>query len=255
MNAVEVERRGAVLWARIARPERANACGSDVMAALEGWLEQGRDQGVRVLVLTGTGGSFCAGADLKEAATLVGDHDALLAFLRRGRDLVAAIREAPVPVIAAVNGVAYAGGLELLLACDVAVAGASAQVGDRHLAQGQVPGWGSSALLPAAVGRATATRLLLGAESLDAAEALRIGLVSEVVDDHLLDEHVTTLADTIALYDAVAVDRMLRLTRRDPADLATAAAWEWQVLQEHAASVGARDHVVRFSSPSPAEES
>lgn len=255
MSQVEVERRGAALWARIARPESANACGSGVLAGLEGWLEQGRHEGVRVLVLTGTGGSFCAGADLKEAATLVGDEAALLAFLRRGRDLVAAIREAPVPVIAAVNGVAYAGGLELLLACDIAVAGASARVGDRHLTQGQVPGWGSSALLPTAVGRTAATRLLLSGEALDAADALRIGLVSEVVDDDVLDEGVAALADTIAAYDEAAVARMLRLTRREPADLATAAAWEWQVLQEHAASAGARDHAVRFSSPPPSEES
>lgn len=225
------------------------------MAGLESWLEQSRDEGVRVLVLTGTGSSFCAGADLKEAAALADDQDALLDFLRRGRNLVAAVRWSPVPVLAAVNGVAFAGGLELLLACDIAVAGASARMGDRHIAQGQVPGWGSSALLPMTVGRAAASRLLLSGESLDAEAAVRIGLVSEVVADDVLDKHVAALADQIASYDEAAVARMLSLTRRDSTDLATAAAWEWQVLQEHAASTGARDHAVRFSSPPPSEES
>lgn len=254
MTAVEVEQRGPVLWARINRPERANACGSEVMVGLESWLRRGRDADVRVLVLTGTGASFCAGADLKEAAALAQDEESLLAFLLRGRDLVCAIRDAPRPVLAAVNGAAYAGGLELVLACDIAVAGGSARLGDRHLAQGQVPGWGSSALLPVAVGRAAATRLLLSGEAVAAPEALRIGLVSEVVDDQDLDARVTELATAVAGHDEPAVARMLRLTRRDAADLAAARSHEWEVLQEHVASASTRQHAVRFAHRTPTEE-
>lgn len=254
MTAVEITQHGPALWARINRPERANACGSEVMAGLEAWLERGRAADVRVLVLTGTGASFCAGADLKEAAALAEDEESLLALLRRGRDLVCAIRDAPEPVLAAVNGAAYAGGLELLLACDIAVAAASARLGDRHLTQGQVPGWGSSALLPEAVGRVAATRLLLSGEAVDAAEALRIGLVSEVVANDELEARVTALGAAVAGHDEPAVARMLRLTRRDPADLAAARAHEWDVLQEHVASASTRQHAVRFSHRTRTEE-
>jgi enoyl-CoA hydratase len=243
---VRLERRGPALWATIDRPRSANACGSGVMAALESWLEGVHDPGVRVLVLTGAGSVFCAGADLREAGALVDDRQALVAYLRRGRDLVAAIRESPVPVVAAVNGAAYAGGLELLLACDVAVASADARVGDRHVSQGQVPGWGSSAMLPGRVGRATATRLLLTGETMDAAEARAAGLVSEVVAPDRLQARVTELVDLLATHDPGAVRRLLTLTRLRGADEDAAARLEWHVLLEHVDAGTARRRAADF---------
>jgi enoyl-CoA hydratase/carnithine racemase len=213
---VEVASRGPALWARISRPHKGNACSSQVMAALEAWLDQAAQPGVRVLVLTGSGSSFCAGADLAEAAALLDDPDALTAFLDRGRALVRRLRQVPVPTVAAVNGAAYAGGLELLLACDIAVAGAGARMGDRHLAAGQVPGWGSSAMLPAAVGPVRARRLLLTAETWTAADAERHGLVSEVVDDVALDERVQEVAELLGAHDRAALARMLEVARPVP---------------------------------------
>ncbi|OLT31662.1 hypothetical protein BJF79_00160 [Actinomadura sp. CNU-125] len=213
MSPVAVERRGAALWARIDRPEAGNACGSAVMAGLEDWLDRAADPGVAVLVLTGTGRAFCAGADLAEGRALLGDPPALRAFLDRGRDLVRRLRAAPRPTIAAVNGAAYGGGLELLLACDIAVAARSARIGDRHAAVGQVPGWGSSVMLPLAVGPALARRLLLTGETWSADDAARRGLVGEVVDDAGLDERAADLACDIAALDAAAVARMLEVAR------------------------------------------
>lgn len=227
--SVVVTRRGPALWARIDRPSAGNACDSSVMAGLSSWLSSW--DRVRVLVLTGTGRSFCAGADLGEATGLLGDLPALLAFLDRGRQLVRAVRSAPVPTIAAVNGAAFGGGLELLLACDVAVAASSARIGDRHLAVGQVPGWGSSVLLPRTVGPALARRLLVTGETWTAAEALSRGLVSEVVPDDLLEAHVDALAERIAALDAGAVRRMLRVARPAVPD----EEWdrEWATLTDH----------------------
>lgn len=213
MSPVDVERRGPALWARIDRPEAGNACGSEVMAGLEDWLGRAGEPGVRVLVLTGTGRSFCAGADLTEGTSLLADPPALKAFLGRGRDLVRRLRSVKRPTIAAVNGAAYGGGLELLLACDIAIAARGARIGDRHVAVGQVPGWGSSVMLPAAVGPALARRLLITGESWSADEAARRGLVAEVADDDRLDARVAEVARSIEALDGAAVTRMLEVAR------------------------------------------
>ena len=245
-EAVVVERRGAVSWATLSRPERANACGSDVMAGLEEWLAGAADADVRVLVLTGSGSTFCAGADLKEAGRLVADREALLGFLRRGRDLVTEIQRTPVPVLAAVNGAAYAGGLELLLACDIAVAAGTASIGDRHISQGQVPGWGASAMLPRVVGQTVATRLMLTGETLTGDQAAAAGLVSEAVPAEQLTDRVTRLAEGLAALDRGAVERMLRLTRRVPADLASGLQTEWEVLLEHVSAAQTLSRAAAF---------
>ena len=223
-HPVVLTRKGHALHARIDRPGAGNACSSAVMEALEGWLDQAADPQVRVLVLTGTGRTFCGGADLEEGTSLLADPHALHAFLDRGRALVRRLREAPVPTIAAVNGAAFGGGLELVLACDLAVAGRAARLGDGHIGVGQVPGWGSSAMLPLAVGPALARRLLLTGEGWTATEAERRGLVSEVVDDADLDARVSALATTIAGHDPVALQRMLGLARAATAP--ASAAWD-----------------------------
>ncbi|MEV6708435.1 enoyl-CoA hydratase/isomerase family protein [Micromonospora wenchangensis] len=231
MTSVVLTRRGAALWARIDRPGSGNACDSTVLTGLERWLAGAADPAVRVLVLTGTGRSFCAGADLAEATGLLGDLPALLAHLDRGRRLVRALRAAPVPTVAAVNGAAFGGGLELLLGCDIAVAADSARIGDRHLAAGQVPGWGASVLLPRAVGPALARRLLLTGETWSAEESERRGLVSAAVADDRLVGHVDALADAVAARDPAAVRRMLTVARPPVAE----ADWdrEWEALTAH----------------------
>ncbi|WP_433063469.1 enoyl-CoA hydratase/isomerase family protein [Dactylosporangium sp. CS-033363] len=231
---VEVTLRGAALWARIDRTDAANACGSAVMAGLEAWLARASEPGVRVLVLTGTGRHFCAGADMTEGTALLGDQPALRAFLDRGRQLVRAVRASPVPTIAAVNGVAFGGGLELLLACDIAVAADTARIGDRHIAAAQVPGWGSSVMLPQAIGPAAARRLLLTGETWTGLEAMAHGLVSECVPADALRDRVTALAEHLAALDPAAIARMLRVAR--PAVDETAWDREWQTLTEHLAS-------------------
>jgi enoyl-CoA hydratase/carnithine racemase len=225
--AVVVETRGAASWARIARPERGNACGSEVMEGLEHWLDAvAADPTLRVLVLTGTGSSFCAGADMKEGASLLGDVAAMEAYIGRGRDLVDRFASAPLPTIAAVNGSAFAGGFELVLAADFAIAARSATLGDRHLTHGVVPGWGSTARLPRIIGRRAATRLLLTGETLAADEMRALGVLTAVVDDDQLEGAVADLVERLP--SGPAATRVLELSRRSlelPFDEALAAEW------------------------------
>ncbi|WP_235735324.1 enoyl-CoA hydratase/isomerase family protein [Nocardioides alcanivorans] len=231
---VRIARNGPVLWARINRPEAGNACNGAVMAGVDAALQQSASPDVKALVLTGTGTSFCAGADLAEGTALLDDQPALLAYLDKGRQMVRHLLSAPVPTIAAVNGAAYGGGFELLQACDIAVAGASARIGDRHLKVGQVPGWGSSAMLPRRIGAARARRLLLTAETWTASQAQEHGLISEVVPDAELESATQALAEQLASLDVAAVRRMLALVRDPGPD----SAWnrEWEVLVEHMGS-------------------
>jgi len=248
--AVAIERRGPALWARIDRPDRGNACGPDVIDGLLAWLACGTaDDGVRVLVLTGSGRAFCAGADMRAGAELLDDTDALLAYLDRGRALVDAVASAAKPVIAAVNGAAFAGGFELVLAADLAIAARSARLGDGHARHGIVPGWGSSARLPRIAGPRAAAELLLSGGAISAEEACRLGIVNAVADDGGLDAAVDALVARLSVPDAATTRRILALTRaaRDGDDtLAAALQRERATLAEHVSAPEFAATVARF---------
>jgi enoyl-CoA hydratase/carnithine racemase len=276
--AVAFERRGPALWARIDRPERGNACGPEVIDGLHAWLDRGAaDDAVRVLVLTGSGRSFCAGADMRAGAELLAadraadeasrevrtsaraaavsgrDADAapaaLLAYLDRGRALVDAVASAAKPVVAAVNGAAFAGGFELVLAADLAVAARSARLGDGHARHGIVPGWGSSARLPRMVGQRAATELLLSGGSISAEEACRLGIVNVVADDDGLEAAVDALVERLSVPDAATTRRILALTRaaRDAdGTLAADLRRERDTLAEHVSAPEFAATVARF---------
>lgn len=175
--------------------------------------------------------------------------DALLAYLARGRALVDAVASAGKPVIAAVNGAAYAGGFELMLAADLVVAARSARVGDGHARHGIVPGWGSSARLPRIVGARAASELLLTGSDLSADEALALGLVNAVADDDALVATVDALVARLTVPDAATTARILSLTRasRDAdGTLAADLAREWSTLAEHVTAPEFAATVERF---------
>lgn len=210
---IAIERRGPASWATIDRPRRGNALDAAAVERLTAWARDApRDPEVRALVLTGRGAAFCAGADMAAGAPLLDDPPALLAYVDRGRGLVQALREAPVPVVAAVNGVAFAGGFELALAADVVVAARSARMGDRHVRHGVVPGWGATVLLPERVGR-RAARLLLSGVDLPADELRELGVVDVVVDDERLVARADELVAELAAADRAAQRRVLDLVR------------------------------------------
>jgi enoyl-CoA hydratase len=246
--AVIIERRGPALWARMSRPERGNACGPDTITGLREWLSRADEDGLRALVLTGSGSSFCAGADMRAGAAYLGDTAALARYIRAGRDLVDAIAEAPLPVVAAVNGVALAGGFELVQAADVVVAERRARFGDAHARYGVVPGWGSSARLPRLVGPKVAAHLLLTGTDMDAEAMHRLGLVSVVAADGQLERAVDELVAQLPA-DGGTRARLLRLARGGGyGSLGGALAREWQELTDQLSEPGLLDGVRRFVS-------
>jgi enoyl-CoA hydratase/carnithine racemase len=177
----------AVLW--LNRPDSLNALSWDMLLELRQWLEASdRDPRVCAVLVIGRGRAFSAGGDLKAYLTLQADRAAFDHFVRDTHLTYSSIRSMSKPVVALVNGVTAAGGLELLLSCDFAYAAQSARVGDLHLGSGQIGGGGVLALLPRAIGPARARELIFSARLLDAAEALAWGLVVRVTEDDALLE-------------------------------------------------------------------
>lgn len=212
MTYVRFERRGAAQWATIDRPERANALGPEIVEALSGWVRAAEeDASISALVITGTGAAFCPGADVKASLEMAHEPDRRAAFFDEARDLLERLSSAPVPVLAAVNGVAYAGGLELALACDFIVAGQSATFGDLHLAHGRIPAWGSSARLLNALGPWRSARLLLDSVPVSAEELREFGVVALVVDDDDLVQAVDEVVGRWAGYSPNALRAMKAL--------------------------------------------
>ncbi|MDI6911563.1 enoyl-CoA hydratase-related protein [Nocardioides sp.] len=178
------------------RPELLNALTGEMADELAGTIEAatGRDE-VRVVVITGTGSAFCAGADISGADA----HEHLdVSALDRANRIIRAITSCPKPVVAAVNGVAAGVGCSTALAADLVVAGSSASFLLAFSRIGLMLDGGASLTVAAAVGRARAMRMALLAEPLGAAEAHKVGLVSHLVPDHELASYVDTLAGRLA---------------------------------------------------------
>jgi len=204
------------------RPERLNPIDSDMLHAIDEALDdiEARNE-ARAVLVTGAGRAFSAGGDLKGYQQLQRDPVAFPQFVRDLHRVFARLRGGRLPSIALVNGVAVAGGLELLLNCDLALAAKSARIGDGHLNFGQMGGGGVLTLLHRAVGRAKATELMLTGRLLDADEACAWGLVSRVVaDDELMAEGLA-LAALIAVKSPLAVANAKQTMHRIWADNAS----------------------------------
>jgi enoyl-CoA hydratase len=197
---------GAAGLITLNRPEQLNPIDGAVLAAMDAAIDELLAQpSVRALLVTGAGRAFSAGGDLKAYLELQRDPVAFPAFVAELHRVFGRLREVPVPTIALVNGVTAAGGLELLLNCDLAIAARSARIGDGHLNFGMMGGGGVLTLLPRFVGVAKARELVLTGRFLEADEAARWGLVSRVVDDDGLLEAGVALAATIAEKSPLAV--------------------------------------------------
>ncbi len=186
----------------LARPEKHNAVTRDMARELRRiCLEIDADDTIRVATITGTGErAFSAGSDLNGLA----DLSDLWAFRNRV-EYAAAVRDVRKPVIAGLKGWVLGGGMEMALGADIRIAGASAKIGGPEVTRGWVGGGGASQLLPRLVGYGQAMRMLLVGDPVDAATALRIGLVEEMVEDTVVLTRVDELAAMIATLSPIAV--------------------------------------------------
>lgn len=194
-SGLRIEREGGVAWLILDRPERRNAIALATRVALRDAGETlEADPDVRVVVLTGAGDTFCAGTDLKEVPVAPPTHP----LADPSEPIAAVIERFSKPVIAAINGPAAGGGLELALACDLRIASSNATFALPEVRVGSLPGSGGTQRLFAAVSAAVAWKMLLTGSPIDAAEAHRTGLVSDVVAPGELRPTVQTIGDRIA---------------------------------------------------------
>jgi enoyl-CoA hydratase/carnithine racemase len=195
---VSLSRRGAAAILTIDRPERMNALSHETLVGIGRLAREAiADANVRALVLTGAGDkAFCAGADLKERKDMT--EDEVRTRLAQYREEMGVLDDSPKPVVAAINGVALGGGLELALACDLRVAAASATLGLPETTLGIIPGAGGTQRLPRIVGAARAHEMILLGRRISAHDALAWGLVNRISP-----EGVSVLDDTLGFIDPI----------------------------------------------------
>ncbi|MCX2895159.1 enoyl-CoA hydratase-related protein [Stenotrophomonas lactitubi] len=208
-HPVGVSDDGAIRTITVQRPDKLNALNAATLQALAGaFSDAAADPAVRVVVLTGAGPkAFVAGADIAEMNTLSAVQGRDFSLL--GQSLMRRIERMPKPVIARVNGFALGGGLELAMACHLRIAADSAKVGQPEINLGLIPGFGGSQRLLRLCGRAATLELCLLGTPIDAARALALGIVNEVVPAAELDARVQSLARQLAQSAPLALRGLL----------------------------------------------
>ncbi len=205
---------GPVGVIELARPEVFNClsvrCFDLILAALHGFEA---DRAIRAVLIRGQGKNFCTGAELGEVQRLRASPAALSHFIEHGHAVLCALEASRLPIVAAVQGLCLAGGMELMLACDIVFAARGARFGDQHGQFGLVPGWGGSQRLPRIVGLRRALDLFLGVRWIEAERAEGWGLVSYLADDDRLYDEAMAFCRTLAERSAAGLALMKRLAR------------------------------------------
>jgi len=202
-----MEERERIVTLTLNRPEVMNAFNFSLLVALKDQIEHLRFRtDIRVVILTGSGEkAFCAGADLKERATL--SELQVKEFIFTIRNLFTSIEYLNKPVIAAVNGIALGGGTELALACDIRIASTNATMGLTETRLAVIPGAGGTQRLPRLVGRGKAKELIFTGRRIGAEEALRIGLVNQICEPACLKDECFKLAEMICETGPIAIEQ------------------------------------------------
>lgn len=197
---------GAIAYITMSRPEALNALNRKVLRELKDALAQVRaNRAVRAVIFSGEGNAFIAGADIKEMQALAAKPAAIRAFTEFGQGVLRDIGTLPQPVIAAINGFALGGGLELALACDIRIASSEARLGFPEVGLGILPGLGGTQRATRLAGRGVASELVFTGDLIGAEEAARMGLLNRVVAPAQLMETARGLADRIASRAPLAV--------------------------------------------------
>jgi len=213
-QAVRIERHENIGIIELARPAKFNCLNRAVADGIAAALDQFEAAGdVRAILIRAQGKHFCTGADLDEVMGLRKDKAAFGAFIARGHEVLDRLEASGFPVIAAVQGLCLAGGLELMMAADVAFAAEGARFGDQHAEYGLVPGWGSSQRLPRLIGLRRAMDLFYSHRWIDAETALDWGLVNNSPADEALDDAARAYCPPLTQKPRPGLAAMKRLAR------------------------------------------
>lgn len=241
-----IERRGAVVWLTLNRPNVLNAIDFDTIDLLIAALgEATTEVKIRAVAITGAGRAFSTGADM--AILSAGSPEERRRLMARGHAMMTAIESVPKPVIAAVNGIAAGGGFELLLACDFVVAEEQAQFGMTEIRYGFLPGAGGTQRLPRAVVATQAKYLLWTGEMIGAARAADLGIVTRLAPNGTLHEAVDEFAAPLLERNpaAIAEAKVLARVARDR-PLSEGLAEETQTNMRLLQTAEAREAMARF---------
>jgi len=241
------EKSDGIATITINRPKALNALNEETIPEFLSSLEDAeKDENVRVIVITGAGEkAFCAGLDLKT----VKDISVIKAVetSRLGQKLTLAIEELGKPVIAAINGYALGGGLELAMACDIRIASENARIGQTEVNVGLIPGWGGTQRLPRLVGKGIAKELVFTGKMIDAKTAERIGLINMVVPPEKLKSAVEELSKVIMSKPPIAIKLAKELINRSiETDLGTGLVHEAEAFGILASTEDYREGVSAF---------
>lgn len=198
-GALSVILNGPVAEIVLARPQKLNAINGDVLAGLRSAVPalDGQRE-IRAVILRGEGRCFSAGGDLSEVKELTQEPARFDEFLSTWHATLGLLERSPLPMIAAVHGIAFAGGLELVEACDLVVVGDRTRIGDQHAMFGLFPAGGSVQRLPRLVGRRAGAWMLMTGEEIQPAEALALGLVNRVVAESQVADEARRMAAVLA---------------------------------------------------------
>ena len=226
MALVEVIKEGHVGIVKMNRPEALNALSKAVFADLDKALDVvEQDDDIFVVIITGEGRSFIAGADIGEMATMNVEEG--LAFSELGNSLLMRVDMFPKPTIAAVNGFALGGGCEMALACDIRVASEKAKFGQPEVGLGIIPGFGGTQRMARIIGTGPAMELIYTADTITAQRALEIGMVNHVYAPEELMPKAMELAEKICKNAQVAIKTSKMAIRRGiDCDISTAVTYE-----------------------------
>ena len=204
-ETIKFEKQGAIGVLTMNRPEALNALNSQVISELAEFLKLiDQDREVRCLVVTGEGKAFVAGADIKEMQNY--NQDQALEMSENGQKVMQAFQDLSIPSIAAVNGFALGGGLELALACDVILASDKAKLGLPEVSLGLIPGYGGTQRLARTIGKGRARLMTLTGDIYSAQQCYDWGLISEVYASEEFNSKVLEVANKIASRAPVALD-------------------------------------------------
>ncbi len=211
-QTLKTEQQGNVTLLTLSRPEAMNALNTKLYSELNEFLDLLVEQGTcKTLVITGDGKSFVAGADISEMSGMSGEQGS--AFSKIGQDTFDRFQNLPFPVIAAINGFALGGGLELAMACDFRFASNKAKFGQPELNLGLIPGYAGTQRLSRLTGLGNALWLILTCDMISADEALRIGLVQKVTEPEQLLDLTLAMAEKIAVNGSLAALKAKRVIR------------------------------------------